>query len=277
MFRKVQISSNKTGYQGLHLSYDTLIVHNHVISAISLRDIILFVVITSFGFLIVGGLVCMCWKRQSRILITQHQHNELMANNSTNERQIQLIEEGSESVYNMIDESAMSKTLEPSTLRMQNSYLDVTYSPNTPMNMTDNVGIIDLTRSSFLVQPVNNKSLQWQRGSLEESVFSFQRTLQSAYSDGYLKPRSFEHHNGINKMVEKQGTLFSNKLVREGNGQTYDEPAYEGISRQANYDVLFKDRTNSRNEIVLAQHINGTEKLENNIKHPECSSKRTTI
>ncbi|CAC5373101.1 unnamed protein product [Mytilus coruscus] len=162
----------------------------------------------------------------------------MMADNSRNKRQIQLTEEGRESVYDIIDESAMSKTLEPSTFRTQNSYLDVTYSPKTQMNGKDNLGIICLTRVSSQSQPVQKTSLRCQRGSLVESVFSCQGALGSAYSDGYLRPRSFEHHNGINKMMEKQGT--KDKMERkEYDGYIYDEPAYDGIGRPANYDRLF--------------------------------------
>ncbi|CAC5381080.1 unnamed protein product [Mytilus coruscus] len=183
----------------------------------------------------------------------------MMADNSKNDRQIQLTEEGSESVYEIIDESALSKTLEPSTFRTQNSYLDVTYSPNTQMNVKDNLGIIFSTRISSQSQPVKNTSVRWQRGSLEESVFGCQGELQSAYSDGYLRPRSFAHHNGIYKMMEKQRTFCSNKdkmARKEYDGHVYDEPAYDGTGRQANYDRLnvSKDRSNSRNEIVLVQH-----------------------
>ncbi|CAG2229180.1 unnamed protein product [Mytilus edulis] len=146
-------------------------------------------------------------KRQTRIQITHHQHNEIIADNSRNDMHLQLSEEGNNSVYDIIDESAMSKTLQPSNFGTQHSYLDVTYSQNTTMNDHDNLNIICLSGISSQWQQVQTTNLRKQRSSFKESVISRQGALVSAYSDGNLRPRSFEHHTGINKMRKKQGTL----------------------------------------------------------------------
>ncbi|VDI69779.1 Hypothetical predicted protein [Mytilus galloprovincialis] len=258
--------------------------------AITIREIILFVVITCFGLLIFGGLAYTCRKRQSRILITQHQEinqhrEEIIADNDRSKMQIQLIEEESEDVYDIIDESALSKTLEPSTSRMQNSYLDVKYSPKFPMNDKENLGIICIASVSSQSKMAEKTSLRSQKGVLEESIISCQGALVSAYSDGYLRPRSFEHHTGINKTMEKQGTFCSNKdkvARKENYGYIYDEPAYDGIGRAGNYDslVFSKDTSNLKNEIVLVQNPIETEQLEINIEPPKqttSSPKRKTI
>lgn len=225
-------------------------------------------------------------KRQSRIVITQHQE-EIKADtcNSRSKMQIQLIEEGSENVYDIIDESALSKTLEPSTSKMQNSYLDVTYSPKIPMNVENNLGIICIASVSSQSKMAQETSLRRQRGGLEESIISCQGALVSAYSDGYLRPRSFEHHTGINKTMEKQGTFYSNKdkmARKENDGYIYDEPAYDGIVIAGIYDSLIfsKDTSNLRNEFLLVKNPIETEQLEINIKPPKhitSSSKRKTI
>ncbi|CAG2216108.1 unnamed protein product [Mytilus edulis] len=202
-------------------------------------------------------------KRQSRIVISQHQEmnqhqGEIKADNSRSKMQIQLIEEGSKNVYDIIDESALSKTLEPSTSRIQNSYLDVTYSPKMPMNAEDKLGIICIASVSSQSKMAHKTSLRRQQGGLEEKNISCQGALVSAYSDGYLRPRFFEHHTGINKTMEKKGTFCSNKdktAQKENYGHIYDEPAYDGIGREGNYDslVFSKDTSNLRNEILLVK------------------------
>ncbi|VDI03988.1 Hypothetical predicted protein [Mytilus galloprovincialis] len=245
---------------------------------ITTREIILFVVITSFGLLIVGGLVYKYLKRQTRIQIAQHQHDEIIADNSRNNMHLKLSEEGNNSVYDIIDESAMSKTLEPFTFRTQNSYLDVTYGPNSLMNVKDNLGISCLPGISSLSQLVQMTNLRSQRYGLEESVITHQGALLRAYSDGYLMPSSFKHHTEINKMITQQGALFSktdSMTQKEYGRHIYDEPADDGIGRENNYDRLIfsKDKNNLRNE-------NETKQLGINIKplkYTTCSPKRNTV
>lgn len=164
--------------------------HYFFVSDITTREIILFVVITSFVLLIVGGLVYMYLKIQ----ITQHQFGEIIADSSRNDMHLQLSEEGNKSVYDIIDESAMSKTLEPFNFRTQNSYLDVPYGPNSIMNVKDNLGISCLPGISSLSQLEQMTNPRSQRYGLEESVITNQGALLSAYSDGYVRPRSFAHH-----------------------------------------------------------------------------------
>ncbi|CAG2241971.1 unnamed protein product [Mytilus edulis] len=170
------------------------------------------------------------------------QHQEVIkADNSRSKMQIQLIEEGSENVYDILDESALSKTLEPFTSRMQNSYLDVTYSPKIPMNVENNLGIICIASVSSQSKMAQETSLRRQRGGLEESIISCQGALVhfSAYSMVILGQGLLNIILELTKRWKSKGHFIQTKTKwheKENDGYIYDEPAYDGIVRAGIYE-----------------------------------------
>lgn len=209
------------------------------------------------------------------------QNKEIQADNVRQHH----IEERSESVYDEIDESAMSKTVALSSVRpsLHSSYLDVTDSQCYTMDTKDTHRSITMAMFSTQSEPAQKTSQRRQRFSLENiKEQNIQREEGNKYSDGYLRPIFRAENNWFNKMSENKETLFSNK--QKITEKVYDKPAYDGISISVSYDRLISANS-------VGHHISGgvlvnnpiyptDDLLDKNLKQSKCTSlasKRKTI
>ncbi|CAG2241958.1 unnamed protein product [Mytilus edulis] len=223
-----------------------------------------------------------CRKRQRRILVIPLQNKEIQADNIRQHH----IEERSESVYDEIDESAMSKTVALLSVRssLHSSYLDVTDSQSYTIDTKDTPKSTAMAMFSTQSEPAKKTSQRRQRHSLEKNIMeqTIQREGGNEYSDGYLRPMFLAEHNWFDKMSENKGTLFSNK--KKMTEKVYDKPAYDGISISVSYDRLISAKSvgNQINGGVLVnnQIYPSDDLLDKNLKQSKftsLASKRKTI
>ncbi|VDI67153.1 Hypothetical predicted protein [Mytilus galloprovincialis] len=250
-------------------------------TAVTSREI-LFVVIIFIGLLFFLGLLHVCRKRQRRILVIPLQNKEIQADNVRQHH----IEERIESVYDEIDESAMSKTVALSSVRpsLHSSYLDVTNSQCYTMDTKDTDRSTAMAKLSTQSEPVQKTSQPRQRHSLEINIKerSIQREEGNEYSDGYLRPMFLAEHNWFDKMSENKGKSFSNK--KKMTEKVYDKPTYDGISISVSYDRLISAKSVG-NQIYGGVRVNNPiyptdDLLDKNLKQSKCTSlasKRKTI
>lgn len=228
----------------------------------------------------------MCRKRQKQILITPRANTEVNSDTVIHRQ----TEERSESMYDEIDESAISETLSPIVIGAQfhNTYLEVTNSPCNTFNVKDNLTNLCMSRFPSQCQMVEQTSKSGY--SLRENIpndLHFQTTLGHYYSDGYLRPETTTQRHHINRMMENQEILFSNEdrvAGQENDRHVYDRPAYDGIVRSAGYDRLRlpKDERKLTNGSMFVQKsiYPSNRQLANKYKHSELAtyfSKRSTI
>lgn len=226
--------------------------------AITSREIIIFVVIIFIGLLVFVGLFHICRKRQMRMLITPIQNKKMQADNARQQQ----IEERSEGVYDEIDESAISKTITPSTVQpsLYNSYLDVIDDPCNPMDTKDLPSSISMIMISSQNEPVQHLTLRRQQQSFEDNMYdlNIKSGVGNEYSGGYLRPMFYDMYHSIDIISENQKTLSNKKKMatKEENGRIYFAPAYAGISRSASYDrLIFTQNVGNRtNESVLVHN-----------------------
>ncbi|CAG2244590.1 MEGF10_11 [Mytilus edulis] len=186
------------------------------VTAMTPREIVLLVVLLFLGLLMCLGMMYIFRIKKGMIFkIAPRTKNELKSFTITHQQ----TEEGSECIYNEIDESAIPETLTPLAFRTQlhNSYSDM----------------LPLALGTQLHNPYLDML------GVKNSPCNISNNKEHYYSDGYLRPDTIAQHQQINTMLENQGTIFFNKdkvSGQEHNRHFYEQPVYAGIFRSVDYD-----------------------------------------
>lgn len=230
-------------------------------SAMTPREIVLLVVLLFLGLLMCLGMMYIFRIKQGMIFkIAPRTKNELKSFTITHQQ----TEEGSECIYNEIDESAIPETLTPLAFRTQlhNSYSDM----------------LPLALGTQLHNPYLDML------GVKNSPCNISNNKEHYYSDGYLRPDTIAQHQQINTMLENQGTIFFNKdkvSGQEHNRHFYEQPVYAGILRSVDYGR--HSSKDVQNQTYVSMNVQNpihpaNVQLENiNPKLATCTSKRWSI